>query len=153
MFLLQTHTHTHTQRKILVVCFFSAALNSVFPYFGDCGMPRLTNDDDDRVGRRGTTRSGAHYARANFGYYNSLRELKAHHQRLLEPWSAPSVKYFSVGGRGGGRLLQATLRFAADYPNVLAKLYDHFGPLFEQTPQLRGMGYEVLVTFNPALSN
>ena len=57
---------------------------------------------------RGATRSGRRFARANFGYYKTERELLSHHHRLLQPYSKPSTRYYHVG-RQLGSLMQTTV--------------------------------------------
>ena len=101
---------------------------------------------------RGATRSGRRFAQANFGYYATERELLAHHQRLLEPYSDFSTRYYPVG-RQIGSLMQTTVRFAANYPNIQERLLRCFSSLFRQHTEDSDSGFEVLITFNAILSN
>lgn len=101
---------------------------------------------------RGATRSGRRFAQANVGHFGSLKELLARHQRLLEPFTAPSTRYFSIG-RHQGSLMQTTIRFSSSYKSVKEKLLFAFVELFRQHAEDSDSGFEVVVTFNAVLSN
>ena len=101
---------------------------------------------------RGTTRSGRRFAQANFGHFASINEVLSRHHKLLEPFSGPSVKYYSVGNYRGN-LMHATLRFATNYPNIKEQLLFSFVNFFRQHTEDSDSGFEVVVTFNAILSN
>ena len=99
---------------------------------------------------RGTTRSGARFSSRNLPYYRSLRELLSHHQRLLQPGPIVDTRYL---GLRTGSLLQTTVRFRSDYPDLARGLREVFLDLFNQHTPERGSGFEVVTTFNAVLSN
>lgn len=99
---------------------------------------------------RGQLRGGARFAARNAPYYSSLRELLAHHQRLLDVAPAVATRYASVAG---GTLLQTTARFRADHQSIRQDLLRIFADLFRQSDHQPGSGFEVAVTFNAVLAS
>jgi len=107
---------------------------------------------DGKYAERGETRSGRRFAQRNFGHYPSLRHLEAAHPRLLQLEAPLSQRGFRIGVNRG-TLVQATLRFSTRHPNIRAGLLDHFAQLFQEHVEDTESGFEVVVTFNAALSN
>lgn len=101
---------------------------------------------------RGQTRSGRRWAQANFGHYPTLRHLLEARALLLRPEAVISQRVFEIGPNRG-HLIQATLRFSTRHPNIRAALLEHFARLFQEHVEERESGFEVVVTFNAALSN
>lgn len=100
----------------------------------------------------GLTRSGARYTARNQPHYSSLRELLSHHQQLLVTHPVVTTRWASVGSRDGA-LLQTTVRFRQDSPNIRASLRSIFLDLFRQSSRSAREGFEVITTFNAVLSN
>ena len=101
---------------------------------------------------RGQTRSGARFAARNLAYHTSIASLMAHHQRLLLRVPEVSTQYAEVG-RSRGTLMQTTLRFRADHPNIREDVRRVFGRLFREHTDGNREGFEVVTTFNVILSN
>jgi hypothetical protein len=100
----------------------------------------------------GLTRSGARYTARNQPHYSSLRELLSHHQQLLVAQPVVTTRWASVGSREGA-LLQTTIRFRQDHPNIRAELRSIFLDLLRQAGSTSRDGFEVITTFNAILSN
>lgn len=106
------------------------------------------------MGERGTTRSGARFAARNIPFYSTVRELLSHHQQLLQLGPVVSTRYAAVGS-SRGTLLQTTVRFRSDNPNIQSGLQRTFADLFRLVPRQSqaASGFEVVVTFNAIVSD
>ena len=104
------------------------------------------------VEERGATRSGARFAARNVPYYSSVRELLSHHRQLLAPGPVVATRYAAVGS-SRGTLLQTTVRFSSESPNIREGLRAVFAGLFRQSSERVGEGFEVVVSFNAILSD
>lgn len=106
---------------------------------------------------RGQLRSGARFAARNLPYYSSLKELLSHHRRLFEKEPAISQRYFYIGGArsllSGRSLMQTTVRYRVDYPDIKRHLTSVFHDLFREHTENTTDGFEVVITFNAILSN
>ena len=78
-----------------------------------------------------------------------MRELLAHHQRLLEPGPVVNSRYVKVGR---GAVLQTCIRFRSDYSNIRSGLTRVLAELLREV-DTTDEGLEVTVTFNAVLSN
>jgi len=101
---------------------------------------------------RGETRSGGRFAARNLPYFSSLRELLAHHQRLLDLGPVVSTRYARIAR---GTILQTCIRFRSDHSDIRGSLTRVLTELFQELDQgnRAGEGFEVSVTFNAVLSN
>jgi len=106
------------------------------------------------MNERGATRSGARFAARNIPFYSTVRELLAHHQQLLQAGPIVSTRYAAVGSSRGS-LLQTTVRFRSDNPNIQVGLQQTFADLFRLVPSGQNVlsGFEVVVTFNAVVSD
>jgi len=101
---------------------------------------------------RGVLRSGKRFAARNIPYYLTEQELLSHHKKLLENISGPTIRHFHIGN-GQGSLMQATVRFRIDYPNILNSLTGIFATLIREHSESNSEGFEVVTTFNAILTN
>ena len=102
---------------------------------------------------RGETRSGGRFAARNLPYFSSLRELLAHHQRLLDLGPVVSTRYARIAR---GTILQTCIRFRSDHPDIRGGLTRILTELFQELEHENrrvGEGFEVSITFNAVLSN
>ena len=105
---------------------------------------------------RGYTRSGGRIAPRNTPHFTSLKELYSRHKRLLAATPAVTTRIFKVSARGlrtVGDLLQTTIRFRLDHPDIHGVLRDVFETLFKEHSYGPDDGFEVVVTFNAILTN
>lgn len=96
-----------------------------------------------------TTRSGARFRSANRPFYQSLQELRQHHNRLFTEDPAFSQSQIFIGGRNR-TLIQATLRFPVQSTRIRSSLLEVFADLFQTHDSAEG-GFEVIITFNAIL--
>ena len=101
------------------------------------------------LNERGQTRSGVRFAARNLPHFSTLRELLAHHQRLLVIGPVVSTRYAKVGK---GTVLQTCIRFRSDHPDIRGALNRVLAELFREIDSQRE-GFEVTITFNAILSN
>lgn len=116
---------------------------------------RDSSKQQEKTVERGATRSGARFAARNVPFYASVRELLSHHQQLLQYGPVVSTRHAAVGS-SRGTLMQTTIRFRPDHPNLRQGLRTVFSNLFRLLPQgsVRGSdGFEVVVTFNAIVTD
>jgi len=87
-----------------------------------------------------------------------MRELISHHRNLLVPGPVVTERVFRVGGERGqqlGSLTQTTVRFSAELSpdQVRASLTRVFLGLLRGHEERETDGFEVVVTFNAAITN
>lgn len=106
---------------------------------------------------RGQLRSGGRFAARNQPFYSTLRELLQHHKRLFAKEPTISQRYFYIGGPRvslrGRSLIQTTVRYRSDYPDISQHLKTVFVDLFREHTENSTDGFEVVTTFNAILSN
>lgn len=106
---------------------------------------------------RGQLRSGERFAARNLPFYTNVRDLLRHHKRLFSTEPAVSQRYFYIGGPRaslrGRSLIQTTVRYRSDYPDILQHLKSIFVDLFREHSENSTDGFEVVTTFNAILSN
>ena len=110
-------------------------------------IDRIENRPDFE--ERGQTRSGARFAARNLPHFSSMKELLAHHQRLLVPGPVVNTRYVKVGR---GVVLQTCIRFRSDHPNIRSSLTRVLAELLRElgSPE---EGLEVTLTFNAVLAD
>jgi hypothetical protein len=86
-------------------------------------------------------------------YFESFEELRRTHFRLFDRDPAVVTRHFRIGETASrGTLLQTTVRLRADLPEAQTRrvLHQVFARLFRLQAR---EGFEVIVTFNAALTN
>ena len=102
---------------------------------------------------RGFLRSGGRFSARNNPHYPSVRELLAHHRRLLQDEPSVATRINRIGELNTGSLIQTTIRFRAGYPQIRERLRLEFLDLFREHTEGPNDGFEVVVTFNAILTN
>lgn len=102
---------------------------------------------------RGSLRSGSRFSARNFNHYTTVKELLAHHQRLLSHQPAITTRATRITGLNFGSLLQTTVRFRFNSSIIKATLRAVFFNLFREHIQSPDSGFEVVVTFNAILTS
>jgi hypothetical protein len=110
-------------------------------------IDRIENRPDFE--ERGQTRSGARFAARNLPHFSSMKELLAHHQRLLVPGPVVNTRYVKVGR---GVVLQTCIRFRSDHPNIRSGLTRVLAELLREVDSSEE-GLEVTLTFNAVLAD
>ena len=78
-----------------------------------------------------------------------MKELLAHHQRLLVPGPVVNTRYVKVGR---GVVLQTCIRFRSDHPNIRSGLTRVLAELLREVDSSEE-GLEVTLTFNAVLAD
>lgn len=102
---------------------------------------------------RGSLRSGKRFAAKNQPYYLSIKDLLAHHPRLVAREPAVATRFLRIADNRQGSLIRTTVRFRADYSGIEHKLREVFLDLFREHTENYFDGFEVVVTFNAILTN
>jgi len=102
---------------------------------------------------RGSLRSGKRFAAKNQPYYLSVRDLLAHHPRLLAQEPAVATRFLRIADNRQGSLIRTTVRFRPDYSGIEHKLREVFLDLFREHSENSSDGFEVVITFNAILTN